>query len=221
LQLLVTLPGSYLIVSLPAGFFGQHDGNPSDPLSDAIISSFGVGGSSGGSPSPLQLDVPVESTSFNFSKLQFEYKVQKPANTTLQHGASKLFSIGSTDTVPIEMVSMTLTSASPVTITYGNGASSSFFDVFVDLDPASIQQPGSLTLLRTGTNSGTYQFSLPITYRLTFTNISPAGPQANGPAVFTDTFAANGTFTVVPEPGTLALVAMGVAGIIARRANRK
>jgi len=223
LQLWKTLPGSFLIVSLPAGSLGTQNGNLSDALSDVIINSVGLGGSSGGTQSPLQFDTPMESLGLNFSKIQYEYKVQKqqPADTTLKHAPAKLFSIGSTDTVPIEIVSMSLMSSSPVTITYGGGASSSFFDVFVELDPASIQQPGSLTLQRTGTNSGAYQFALPIIFRLTFTNTSPSGPQANGPLVFTETFVSNGNFRVTPEPGTLALVALGAAGIFARRRRQK
>jgi hypothetical protein len=225
LQLLHVLPGSFIVVSLPAGSLGLLNGQPSDPLTDVIINSFGVGGSSSGTQSPLQFDTPIESTSFNHSKIDYDYKVQKENQAPTPDATLKwdvrinLFNIGNTDTVPIEIVSLSLMSVQPVTINYGNGAFSSFFDVFVELDPASTQQPGSLTLVRVGSTTGTYQLTLPVTYRLTFINTNPALTTLGGSFVFTDTFNASGSFQVVPEPGSLALVALGVAGIFARRAR--
>ena len=209
-QLLSSDPGTKVKLSAPAGTFGQQSNALSDALSNVIIDSVGFGGSGPGPQSPFQFDEPIEATGFNFGKVIWAYKNQDPS-APMKFTGWTLPNFGSTAHVSIEMISFSLQSTSPLQVTYGNGSSSSFFDVFTALLlPA---QTGILDLERTGESSGTYSFSIPIQYQMTFVNTVPGGPQANGPLVFTDTLAASGKFTVVPEPASAVLLSVSLVGI--------
>ena len=207
-QLLSSDAGTAVKLSAPAGAFGQQSNALSDALSNVIIDSVGVGGSSPGPQSPFEFDVPLEATGVNFDSVNWEYTKQDPS-TVMKIQGWTLPNIGSTAQAPIEMLSLSLRSVSPLQVTYGNGVSSSFFDVFVELLPSA--QSGTLDLTRTDNFSGTYSLSIPIAYQMTFVNTSPSGPQANGPLVFADILANSGNFSVVPEPASVLLLSIAIA----------
>jgi len=208
-QLLSSDPGAKVKLSAPAGAFGQQSNALSDALSNVIIDSVGVGGSSPGPQSPFEFDVPMEATGVNFGKVNWESKAQDGPSTVMKIQGWSLQNIGSTAQTSVEMLSLSLRSLSPLQVTYGNGVSSSFFDVFVELLPSA--QFGTLDLRRTDNFSGTYNLSIPIAYQMTFVNTSPSGPQANGPLVFADVLASSGKFSVVPEPTSVLLLSIAIA----------
>jgi hypothetical protein len=210
-QLLSSDAGTAVKLSAPAGAFGQQSNALSDALSNVIIDSAGVGGSSPGPQSPFEFDVPLEATGINFGRVILDYIKQEPS-TVMKIQGWTLPKIGSTAQAPVDMVSLSLRSISPLQVTYGNGVSSSFFDVFVELLPPA--QSGTLDLTRTDNFSGTYNLSIPIAYQMTFVNTSPGGPQANGPLVFADILASSGDFSVVPEPASVLLLSIAIAGFV-------
>jgi hypothetical protein len=126
--------------------------------------------------------------------------------------------IGNSATIPIQIVSLSLKSVLPLSVTYG-GASTNFFDLFVNLDPP--ESMGSMTLTRTGPDFGTFTSILPVNSLLEFTNENPLGPAAVAPIHRSDTFtSSNGTFLVTPEPNYL-LLEVGLLGLCAYAAKRR
>jgi hypothetical protein len=73
------------------------------------------------------------------------------------------------DTIPIEIVEMKLVSTSPITVTFNGGQNPEQWDVEVEL--SNPQTPGTMTLTRTGPNSGTFDSSLPVIPVFTFTKV--------------------------------------------------
>jgi hypothetical protein len=209
-----------LPLTAPAGFFGQQGGNPSQPLSQSPVNVVGLpSGLENALISSLQLSgsgaqsIPVESVSFNFAKFQMQYTPSsKKSDTQAKVQSFQLNTVGSTTTIPVEIVAMSLVSAQPIQVSYGSGGDS-FFDVVVTLNPQVAQQPGSLTLNRTSLHGGTFDMVFPVNVMFTFTNTHPGGPAASGPIIFQDTYTASGNFTVVPEPATLLFMATGAAGV--------
>ena len=74
------------------------------------------------------------------------------------------------DTVPIELVALSLRSTSPITITYGGGFTEQW-DVVVAPSPTFHPQ-GSMTITKTDPQGGTFQSILPVSPFLTFTDIT-------------------------------------------------
>ncbi len=79
--------------------------------------------------------------------------------------------IPSQDQIPIEIVQLSLVSASPITVTYGGGGSEQW-TVTVDLSPTVVPQPqGTEWIYHTAPTGGTFDTYLPIVPRFTFTRI--------------------------------------------------
>lgn len=96
-------------------------------------------------------------------------------------------------TIPIEIVALSLVSVAPVNI------GGSFFDVFVVLDPGP-QLLGSMTVRHQFANGGTFDATLPVRARLTFTEVG------NPVNTFTRTveklfFTTNAAWSHDPPPG--------------------
>lgn len=222
-DLLQTIPGSppasgtFADGTLPAGFFGPG----SDPFIGRIFLEGQPTGPLGHTSTPF---VPV----FNNPEVALlaQHGVLDArsggglpsTDTIVQRNANAILpSIGSTDTVPIEILSLSLVSTQPITVTYQGGTLHSFFDVFVDLDPQSIQPLGSMNLTRTTNGGGTFSSLLPVISRITFTNTSPTGPPALGSPVRQDLFInQGGTFHIIPLPAAFYLGGLGLLGIAAR-----
>lgn len=77
----------------------------------------------------------------------------------------------SVDTVPIEIVALSLVSASPITVTYGGGGGE-LWDVRVCLSSAFPQSIGSMTISHECLEGGTYSSVLPVTPKFIFTRQS-------------------------------------------------
>lgn len=146
-------PGDDLWVT-PAG--GSYDNNPIpadffDPGSDPFTGGISLQGL------PLNNDQP--------GLFPIDTIVRRPVPT------SPGFACGSPpETIPVEIVALSLVSSAPITVTYNGGANPEQWDVQVCLDGA--QQQGSMTVGHECDIGGTYQVSIPINVQLTFTRQS-------------------------------------------------
>ncbi len=79
---------------------------------------------------------------------------------------------GTSRTVEIEIVQLSLVSIEPITVTYGAGGPlPELWDVSVDLSIDRRQSPGSLSATKTHANGGTYDVTFPVLPRLCFTRV--------------------------------------------------
>ena len=79
-----------------------------------------------------------------------------------------------TDTVPIEIVALSLVSSDPITVTYNGGQSPELWDVQVGLSDVP-QQQGTMTITQADANGGTYDANLFVIPKFTFTRTDPPG----------------------------------------------
>jgi hypothetical protein len=143
-----------------------------------------------------------------------------PADTVVQRlGDISLPGIGDMDVIPIEIVQLNLVSIQPIIVTYNGGQNPQPWNVDVALPPT--QPPGQMTVTRTHPNGGTFEAVLPVRPTFIFTPVH-IGPLQVEPFEFGDTLLYSGTFTVIPEPGTGALLIAGLlAGCLLRSRARK
>jgi hypothetical protein len=165
--------GTFLDLSLPADLFG--------PGSDPLVARLYLRGVPIG-PFPVPPGPhfkPGGGPPFVEREPSVQHVVQqtqgRPATDTIVQRLSQatLPSIGSQDQIPIEIVALSLVSIQPIQVTFNGGQVSSFFDVFVDLQPT--QQLGLMQIERTGQRSGVFQSELPVNAQLTF-HVPGGGP---------------------------------------------
>jgi hypothetical protein len=130
--------------TIPAGFFGQG----SRPFSGVVR----FGGD------PLK---------------RFQGKKTGDADTIVQRPQAAGVSPGTSATVPVELVALSLVSIQPIRVTFDNG-SSRLFDVSVHLSPNRPSQ-GSATVSETSANGGTMSSGIVVFPIFTFV------PQGGGP----------------------------------------
>lgn len=120
-----------------------------------------------------------------------------PTDTIVRRNAGTTpgFDFGSApETIPIEIVALSLVSVAPVEL-----APSSFFDVFVTLD--GTQQIGSMTVSHENPNGGTMDTQLPVSYKLTFVQVSgPPIPPPPPPSFFDIFFSLDVPWSHTPPP---------------------
>jgi len=136
---------------IPPGFFGPG----SDPFSGPILMQ--------GLPAPTNPPNSLGRTDAIIRR-----------NTTIS-----LLLNGPPETVPIELVALSLVSCQPITVTGAGGPE--LWNVQVGLSSQVQQQQGQMTIERSCTDGGTYDAVLPITPRFIFTRINP--PPINPPIV--------------------------------------
>ena len=228
------------IQGVPAGFFGAISGLPSDPIPVGSPLSLGIQGiptrplGLPGSNLNLTSDVVCWVDIFAVKiKHCVRDRIAVPDPFPLSNTDTiieitddlTLNNIGDTETVEVEIVSLSLQSATPLEVTYGGGQAASFFDVFLRLDPSSTQRRGSIIATREGENFGTFDSVLPLAFEMEFINTNPNGPRAMGTIIDDlDLVADDVAFNVVaniPESSSplalLGLVALGVGASLLRK----
>ena len=76
--------------------------------------------------------------------------------------------IGGQDTVPIEIVSLSLVSCEPITVTFNAGTSSDLWNVRAHVSTIATSPPGSITIRLQHGDGGTFDSVLPVVPRLMF-----------------------------------------------------
>ncbi len=98
-----------------------------------------------------------------------------PTSTIVERKAQALLTgPGSSAIVPIEIVALNLVSVAPIVVTYG-GLFPEPWNVQVSLSSNDPQLEGEMTIYQEYDNGGTYEASLPVTPRLTFTQVEGTG----------------------------------------------
>jgi hypothetical protein len=140
----VTSGNTSVALNVPAGFFGSGS-NPLNTTVELTGQPFGPGGGAG---LPAAADTSVR-------------RSQDPS----------VPAIGSTATVSIKMKGLSLASIAPVTVTYSGGGSE-LWNVHVGLSSLAPQPWGSLTATKTYSGGGTFDSSLTVVPKFTFTRVS-------------------------------------------------
>ena len=150
---------------IPAGFFGPG----SDPFTGNVI----LGGS------PLSTSPPG---------------LIDPVNTIVRRLATvDLSGPGDIETIPIELVALSLTSVNPITVTYNGGQNPELWRVGVSVSQSQPEPVGTLTATAgpCGGVGGTFDATLPVLPRFTFTRLNDGmvgvfdyGTQGLPPIVF-------------------------------------
>lgn len=92
-----------------------------------------------------------------------------PFDTVVERrNPASLPDVGSQDTIPIEIVALSLQSASPITVTYNGGQNPELWDVQVCLSTNAPQPLGTMTIHHTCQNGGTFDSTLPVVAKLVF-----------------------------------------------------
>ncbi len=139
-----TLPGTtsfdFNELPIPPDFF--------DPGSDPFVGRVNLQGQ------PLESDSPTTSGNTDTIVRRLDPAV--------------LPSPGDSDTVPVELVALSLTSVQPITVTYG-GTTPEQWDVFVGMTSAPTRPQGQMTInLGPCGNGGTFEAVLPVQPRIVF-----------------------------------------------------
>lgn len=99
-----------------------------------------------------------------------------PADTIVQRpGDASLPIVPSSDTIPIQIVALSLVSVDPIVVTFNGGQNPTQFDVAVTLG----NQPstGSMTITHSTTEGGTYDATINVCPLFTFTEVGNPGNQ--------------------------------------------
>ena len=93
-----------------------------------------------------------------------------PVDTIVRRPVAAMVTCGTSDTIPIEIVALSLVSVNPIIVTSSSGPPEPW-DVRAILDPGP-QTQGSMTVNHECDAGGTYQASLPVRAQVTFTRQS-------------------------------------------------
>jgi hypothetical protein len=107
-----------------------------------------------------------------------------------KQGISPL-NVGDTDTIPIELVALSLTSVHPIQI------ASSFFDVFVTLEPNTISS-GQMTVNHENSGGGTFDSFFDVFFEIKITDVQ--NPLATQTVHLQDRITGSGTWSHTPPP---------------------
>ncbi len=170
---LATSPGSYTTITLPAGFFGEKNGIPSDAIVDRRIDLEGRPfGSLGLEP---QSNLVVKAGDCHSKGGHHHCHEATPEHeridTITKVGGTSVSSVGGTGTTTLQMVALSLQTpqGSPLTVTYGDQKPSTF-RVVLTHDSSVDQEVGSVTLKRKQDNGGIMEVELPVAFKALFTS---------------------------------------------------
>ncbi len=97
-----------------------------------------------------------------------------PSFVIRRNSAASLPAIGSQDTIPIEIVQLSLVSIQPITVTFNGGQNPQLWNVAVDLSPV-LPPPGSMTITKQHRNGGVFTTQFNVQPRFTFTDPNNPG----------------------------------------------
>lgn len=179
-------PGqSVLPLQLPANFFG--------PGSDPFFGTVQLGGSPFSPPSsqPFEAMGPFRHVAqAAMHGVVDARQTTSQGDTIIRRSTDAWLSDpgtpAGTQTVPIQIVQLSLVSVQPIVVTYNGGQNPQQWMVQMSVNPNSTQQTGAMTLTRTSAQGGTFTSELPVKSMMVFTNLS--GPGTVGPIERTDTY---------------------------------
>ncbi len=160
---------SYTTVSLPAGFFGQKNGVPSDPIVDRIVRLEGRPTGSLG----LEGRSSVRIAAGNCHSRGGHHHCHENAtsltgvDTITLIGGTSLGSIGDRNRVTLQIVSLSLQTPGPepLVVTYKDEPPS-LFHLILNLDPTVTQDVGHIWFNRTEEDGGIMEVALPVAFKV-------------------------------------------------------
>jgi hypothetical protein len=123
--------------------------------------------------------------------------------------ASNPIPIGGMDTVPIEIVGLSLVSCQPITVTYGTG-SPELWNVHGSLSSMATQPVGSMSVRHTHPNGGTFDSILPVVPKLVFQRQDGGPMQVIDPAPPVQFTSQNSAWTLIGGPGGFNPPSLGI-----------
>jgi hypothetical protein len=179
-----TQPGTTAAIGpFPDGFFGDVGGVPSDPFPKFPHPVEGVplpGGTCTCSPDPVEFfDMhgnPVEPDDIHAvssNEAIYDTCIDRPDPVPFAGGP------GVPETVPIEIIELSLKSVSPIIVTYG-GANHTSCELFIGLDGPQTLGSLEMTPFMVAPPAGAMVLdALPVKYAITFDCTGPGGPAAS------------------------------------------
>lgn len=169
---LATTPDSYTTVSIPAGFFGEKNGVPSDPLVNVRVELVGrPTGKLGLSPaSGLKVEAGNCHSRGGHHHCHEVAPTGEQVDTITRVSSARLDKIGDTAEVTLQIVMLSLETpeSAPLEVTYGNQEPSSFRAILT-LDEKVEQPVGSIRLHRKSEKGGIMEVELPVKFKVLFT----------------------------------------------------
>ena len=199
-------PSAFALVPLPPGFFAPG----SDPFGGPMVLQGGP---------PLVASSPIIFTPAGpltgGSLSQVVIPVATGGDTSVRRLGPANLPDGGSDTVPIELVALSLVSVNPITVTYNGGMNPEQW--IVQMTVPGPQPMGSMTISRIGSSDGgTFTSQLPVRPQLIFTRVNPP-VTLQVYLDFQDVLIAGGTWTLtnttIPEPGTAGLMGAALIGL--------
>ncbi len=174
-----------LPLNLPLGFFG--------PGSDPFFGTVQMGGNPSSPPSghPFEPQGPFRHVAQEAMHGLMDARQGSALGDTVVRrvGDATLFDPGTpaaTQTIPIEIVAMSLVSLQPIIVTYNGGQNPEQWSLQMGVNPNTTQETGAMTITRTSAQGGVFTSELPVKSHLIFTNLS--GPGMVGPIERSDTY---------------------------------
>ena len=209
--------------TLPLGFFGTYNGQLSDPLllppllplRGRPIGPIPPGANPNFYVGPLNETARLGAHRVTDPRLL----AQQLHDTIVRRNADVVFSaVGDTQTIPIEIVSLSLQSVEFVPITFGGGMFFSPFEIEVSLDPAAPSPVGTMSITLTSEIGGTLTSILPVNFLSTFHALDPLVVPTHTYLTGQLILEGEGLWSTVPTPGALMLA--GIAGFSATKRRR-
>lgn len=154
-------PGSDMFITVPTASYLQFSAAATPPR--VIPGGFFGPGSDPFEGTIYWLGAPLSGTNLN------------GADTIVERtGGTGPLDCGGADVVAIRIKALGLTSNGPITVTFDSGVTSSTYDVRACLSSVEPQPLGSMTIRQECPEGGTFDATLPVIPRLTFTKVSGA-----------------------------------------------
>ncbi len=113
--------------------------------------------------------------------------------------------LGITETVPIEIVQLSLKSTDPIKVTYDGGMTESFFDVFVEIDIGS-PSTGTSDITQIDDFGGEFDYDITLQPVFTFVELGPGPDRVFSPGGWGYSSAGPNLWTLSPIPGEFDVV---------------